>query len=95
MDIQSMDSPETDTHYYSLNQLNEGASHMRFAMRKLSHLPGMDGERLGQYLTTLEELRASVSSMAMDVLQAEEETQRRHRGQQAKMITVSPGKTRH
>ena len=49
---------------------------MRFAMRKLSHLGGLDGERLGDYLDELEELRATISSMVMDVLQAEEVTQR-------------------
>jgi len=90
MDINQMDSPETDTHYYSLNQLNEGASHMRFAMRKLSHLPGMDGERLGEYLDTLEELRASISSMVMHVLQQEEEAQRQHRARHPKTITIAP-----
>jgi len=89
MDINKMDSPETDTHYYSLNQLNEGASHMRFAMRKLSHLGGIDGERLGEYLDKLEELRATISSMVMDVLQAEEVTQRQYRKRHPKTITAN------
>jgi hypothetical protein len=90
VDINQMDSPETDTHYYSLNQLNEGASHMRFAMRKLSHLPGMDGDQLGEYLDALEELRASISSMVMHVLQQEEEAQRQHRARHSKTITIAP-----
>ncbi len=88
MDINQMDSSETDTHYYSLNQLNEGASQMRFAMRKLSHLGGMDGERLGEYLDALEELRATVSAMVMEVLQAEEELQRQQRNRHPKTITL-------
>jgi hypothetical protein len=88
MDIDKMDSPETDTHYYSLNQLNEGASQMRFAMRKLSHLEAMDSERLGEYLDQLEELRATISTMAMEVLQAEEDLQRQYRNRHPKTITL-------
>jgi hypothetical protein len=91
MDIEQMDSPETDTHYYSLNQLNEGASLIRFAMRKLSHLPGMDRELLGECLDTLEELRASISVMVMDVLRTEEESQRRNRTRRRKTITLPQG----
>jgi hypothetical protein len=63
---------------------------MRFAMRKLSHLPAMDRERLGEYLDTLEELRATISSMAMDVLQADEETQRQYRKRHSTTIDLPP-----
>jgi hypothetical protein len=50
MDIQQMIRLEQTPTTYSLHQLNQGASDMRFAMRKLSHLPAMDRERLGEYL---------------------------------------------